>query len=100
MIRRLSEIHVNAVIEAINNDTIEEVVISPAKKPKGSYNIIYKVTPSGTVSTHHATKGVLKVQLINALKEITSALKDNKVNSVALEYNRAESKFSYQLIQQ
>lgn len=100
MTRKLSELHVNAVIDAINNDTIEQVFINPAKKPKGSYNITYTVTPPGAISTHHATKGALKVQLINALKEIKSALQDNKLNSVELEYKRAESKFAYQLIQQ
>lgn len=100
MTRKLSELHINTVIEAINNDTIEVVYISPAKKPKGSYNITYKVTEPGSVSSQHASKGVLKVQLINALKEIKTALQDGKINSTQLEYRRAENKFLYQLIQQ
>lgn len=100
MTRKLSELHINAVIEAINNDTIEAVYIGPAKKPKGSYNITYKVSEVGTTNVQNTSKGVLKVQLMNALKEIKSALQEQKVNSVDLTYNRAENKFLYQLVQQ
>ena len=100
MTRKLNELHINAVIEAINNNSIEKVFINAAKKPKGAFNLTYSVCEPGVVPAPlTGSKSSIKVQLMRAMQEIKSAVVNNKIHSVSLEFERTTGKFSYQLIQ-
>lgn len=102
MTRRLNELHINEVIKCINEDTLTNVSITKVKKPRGAYNINYNYNRevNNTVTISKGVTGYnVKVQLVKALNEIKEAIKEHKLQSVILKYDRAVGKLEYQLIQ-
>jgi hypothetical protein len=90
--RKLNELHINKVLETINDGTLETLSIDTNRK--GVHMISYDKIEEDVISYEKSPR---TVELIKVLREIRKQVCENSFKKIKLDYVRKEDKLIYQL---